>query len=77
MSFASNEGSFQAATRETCFLYLTNGVQGTEDLFSSLTGKLCKNVMDWNTQSALADLGPLNLFALTSGKMNLHIDSVC
>ena len=68
MSFASNEGSFQATTSDLCFNYFANGVRRSTDLFSSFTENMCKGLNGTITRALHADLGPLNLFALTSGE---------
>lgn len=79
MNFACSEGCFQAMTAESCFQYLaiSNGNEATKQLLSSLTERICKGSTGVELQTRLADLGPLNLFVLTSGEYptNCRIDT--
>ena len=67
MHLACSEACFQAPTGDLCFQYLLHETACERLTLSSLTGTICKNPIPLESQVALADVGPLNLFALTSG----------
>lgn len=67
MHFSCSEGSFQARTRSDCYEFLSSGAEARNLVFSSTAATLCKGPLGQQQQADLADLGPLNLFALTSG----------
>lgn len=67
MHFASNEGCFQALTGDACLSELMKGPQNTHLLFSVTAERMCQSAIDLRKHAYLGELGPLNLFALTSG----------
>lgn len=72
MHVARPDGCFQAATAEECLQELRIW-SGHSPVLSTLTfheavEMVCRGGMTEETQRALANLGPLNLFAVISGK---------
>lgn len=67
MGFASSETNFQAVNKESCFEGIRHDTMLKTGLISSVVEKMCKAAVSLKEQSSLADLGPLNLFVLTSG----------
>lgn len=68
LQFACSEACFQAPTSEICFQRLQSDTVHQGHLLSSVTAMMCKGPIGTETQSVLADAGPLNMFALTSGR---------
>ena len=68
MHLACNEASFQAPTAESCLYHLRSTSGDGPYLLSSLTANMCRATMTAAEQASVADVGPLNLFALTSCK---------
>lgn len=71
MHLASCEAAFQAGDGATCFARLTEVPQRNRDPMSSLCEAFCKGPLDIKNLMDLADLGPLNLFVLTSALHSL------
>ncbi|KAK4497141.1 hypothetical protein PRZ48_011591 [Zasmidium cellare] len=71
MQLASSEACFQAATKHECFHWLQVGAVNMKYTLSSLCERLCSESMPQTLLTPLADLGPLNLFALTSALHSL------
>lgn len=69
MQLACSEASFQAPTEDTCQQYLKAEATTGKHTLSSITRFMCKDSIPLETQVALADIGPLNMFALTSGTL--------
>lgn len=72
MHMACPESCFQAATPEDCFAQI-GAVAGPSTPFCSLLLRdaienMCTEELMPETQQNLAQLGPLNLFAIVSGK---------
>ena len=67
MHFASNDACFQAPTSNLCFELLSNDLINRKYVLSSLTMMMCKDPIAADEQALLANLGPLNMFVLTSG----------
>jgi hypothetical protein len=67
MHFACNEACFQAATGDLCSQLLSSDPINGKYKLSSLTMMMCKRSIAADDQALLANIGPLNLFALTSG----------
>lgn len=70
MHLASSEACFQAPTSEICYQYLQGGPINGTNLLSTLTAAMCKGHIAYETQLVLGDVGSLNMFALTSGKLH-------
>lgn len=68
MQLASSEAAFQAPTADECFQCIQQGSKNIMHTLSSLCERLCREPMQSDLLASFADLGPLNLFALTSGK---------
>jgi len=74
MHMACPESCFQAATPEDCFAQI-GAVAGPSTPFCSLLLRdaienMCTEELTQESQRNLAQLGPLNLFAIVSGKPN-------
>jgi hypothetical protein len=67
LHLACDEGCFQAPTAESCIQHLQSDPVHERYLLSSVTAIMCRDPIGTETQSLLADAGPLNMFALTSG----------
>lgn len=69
---ACPEACFQAATAEECYDQIKRWIIGRSPVsqipFRSVIESLCQKSVTQDTRRALAYLGPLNLFALISGK---------
>ena len=73
LHLACSEASFQASTIEMCFQHLQSDIALQRYSLSSVTAMMCKGPVNTEIQSLLADAGPLNMFALTSGwRPQLH-----
>ena len=69
MSFACPEAVFQASTPEDCFEQLKNTSNSL--VLSNIIEMMCGGPLDERMQQQqIGNLGPLNLFALTSGKLH-------
>jgi hypothetical protein len=69
MHLALNEGAFQASTRESCFQLLLSSNVNTQIMLTSYCEMICRQQLNGKKYAQLADLGSLNLFVLTSGKV--------
>lgn len=73
MHMARPEGCFQAATGEECLEELRIWSEHSPVLstltFHEAVDMVCRGGMSEEVQRALANLGPLNLFAVISGKV--------
>ena len=67
MHFASHEASFQSTTAEEWSQQLSSENVNTKQTLSSLVERMCTARLNLGAQAQLAGLGPLNLFAVTSG----------
>lgn len=67
MHLACSESTFQAPTSGTCLQHLAGGVESNQHTFSVLAERFCRKPFSLESQMILADLGPLNMFVLTSG----------
>lgn len=70
MHLVCSEACFQAPNSDLCFQNLRSGFPNGTHTLSSLTAMICKQLIVSKTQLALANIGPLNLFALASGRSN-------
>lgn len=72
MHMACPEACFQAATAEECLMeikrWLPAGNPFYRISFRSAFECVCRESITLHMQQTLADLGPLNLFAIISGK---------
>lgn len=72
MHLAMPEACFQAPTAEQCYeqilLFLPENSPYWKLSFRGAVESLCKNNFSTHSCQSLAALGPLNLFALTSGE---------
>jgi hypothetical protein len=72
MHMAVPETCFQAETADQCYeqiqLFLPKNSLYWEVSFRCAFESLCKDNLTMNLRHVLASLGPLNLFALTSGE---------
>jgi hypothetical protein len=78
MHMACPEACFQAVTADECYGQIQNWMPDGS-LFCKLTFRsaiesLCKESITQEMQQRLADLGPLNLFAITSGENLAWVD---
>lgn len=67
MDVACPEACFQSKTSEDCFKELQNNSLPPKPGFSLTVQMLYRDWVDPDLSVVLADLGPLNLFAMTSG----------
>jgi hypothetical protein len=67
LHLACSEACFQAPTGELCFQHIQSDPVHQIHLLSSATAMMCKGPIGTEIQLVLADAGPLNMFALTSG----------
>jgi hypothetical protein len=65
---AASEAAFQAGTREQCFLKLLNESTDDRHTLSYHASELSQAPLAADEQRNMAEIGPLNLFALGSGK---------
>jgi hypothetical protein len=69
--FACSEACFQESTREQCWARLVSEGENTNHTVSNLCERMCGGPMSAETLASLADLGPLNLFVITSGESSI------
>lgn len=78
MHLACPEACFQAASAAECYdqvkRWIVNGNSVSLTPFRSILESLCQKSLTQDTCKIIAYLGPLNLFALTSGKLRPRSD---
>lgn len=68
MHLACNEQVFQAKTCEEWDQIWSLETADTDETLATVVQRMCKERLNMNTQAQIAALGPLNLFAATSGR---------
>lgn len=71
MQFATNEGAFQADSATMCFNYLASGATAQVGMMSTLCEKFCEGQLELQHQIVLVDMGPLNLFVVSSALQSM------
>ncbi|KAF7193887.1 Transcription factor 1 [Pseudocercospora fuligena] len=66
MHLAMSEPSFQASNRGECYQHLVRGSRTTPITLTSFCQRICKDIISTEEVCEHANLGPLNLFVVTS-----------